>query len=716
MNAGPKNFEGVIPILVSPFLDDGSLDLDSLERVVGFMADLGVDGVTVLGILGEANRMVDADREAIIKSAVKAAGGMPVVVGTSHSGTMACLELCKMAQGLGASAVMITPQKEPVPNPERIVELYRTVGGGMDLPIILQDHPASTNVHMPVPLMLRIMEEVPTIACVKEEAVPSPQKLTALFEGMTGRKVPVLVGLGALYGLFDLERGAAGFNTGFAFPEVLMALVRAARAGDWNRVRGLYTRFFAAHRVRAAARPGRAQGDIPPARANRPQPGPPPRRHHRSKNLGAVAKAHRAYPARSRHHPADKTIARAPHGPPVCQTEQKIKMTSSQEHSLHGWLSAVRRDFHSHPETAFEEHRTTARIKEILTGLGVELGPLPGLETGALGIIRCERPGPVLAIRADIDALAMVEESGANYASKTKGRMHGCGHDGHAAILLGVAKAFVESGLKNKLCGELRLVFQPAEEQVAGAERMIKAGCLENPRVDRILALHLNPGLEAGFAGFHGERSHAAGDILTVEIIGKGAHGAQPHKSADPVVAAGHFITAIQSVVSRSLDPQKAGVVTIGSLQAGDAANVIPRRAVMKGTVRTFDPEVRERIARRLDDIAEGVGKAFEAEIKLDLKPVVPVCRNDLEVEDSLKAAASEALGPDRLVDLTPTMGSEDFGHYSRVVPGAMFNLGCGDKKNGIVHSLHSPFFDMDERCLPMGVEIFMAAAKKYLA
>ena len=386
------------------------------------------------------------------------------------------------------------------------------------------------------------------------------------------------------------------------------------------------------------------------------------------------------------------------------------------KHPLHDWLSAVRRDFHSHPETAFEEHRTTTRIKETLSELGVEQRSLPGLETGALGIIACKNPGPVLAIRADIDALAMTEESGAEYASQTPGRMHGCGHDGHAAILLGVAKAFVESGLKDKLSGQLRLVFQPAEEQVAGAERMIKAGCLENPRVDRIIALHLNPLLETGVAGFHGEKSHAAGDILTVEIVGKGAHGAQPHKSADPVVAAGHFITAVQSVVSRSLNPQEAGVVTIGSLHAGDAANVIPQRAVMKGTVRHFEPAVRERIAERMKQIASGIGAAFEAEIKLDLTPVVPVCRNDVAVEDFVKEAAAEVLGQDHLAQLTPTMGSEDFGHYTRAVPGAMFNLGCGNKEKGIVHSLHSPHFDMDESCLPLGVEIFLAAAKKYLA
>ena len=391
-------------------------------------------------------------------------------------------------------------------------------------------------------------------------------------------------------------------------------------------------------------------------------------------------------------------------------------MTSKPEHPLSGWLSQVRRDFHSHPETAFEESRTTTRIKEILGGLGVELRSLPGLDTGALGIISCKKPGPVLAIRADIDALAMTEESGADYASRTQGRMHGCGHDGHTAILLGVAKAFVESGMKDELSGELRLVFQPAEEQVAGAERMIMAGCLENPRVDRIIALHLNPLLETGVAGFHGERSHAAGDILTVEIVGKGAHGAQPHKSADPVVAAGHFITAVQSVVSRALNPQQAGVVTIGSLHTGDAANVIPQRAVLKGTVRHFEPEVRERIAKRLEDIAKGIGTAFEAEIKLDMTPVVPVCRNDLAVEEFLKEVASMVLGPDKLADLTPTMGSEDFGHYTRAVPGAMFNLGCGNKEKGIIHSLHSPHFDMDENCLSLGVEIFLAAAKKYLA
>ncbi len=238
------SFRGVYPILATPFHDDEAPDLEALDRMVRFMQRLGVHGVTVLGVLGEANRMLDREREAVVRTAVAATGGeLPVIVGTSHSGTQAALGLSQMAQQLGAAAVMVTPQAEAVPSDERVFEYYRTIAEGISIPIVAQDHPASTAVHMGVPLLLRLLQEIPRIAALKEEALPTAPKIRALTGGMQ-RKVPVLTGLGALYGQFDLEAGSDGFNTGFAFPEVLMGMVRAAQAGDWARVHSLYTRFL----------------------------------------------------------------------------------------------------------------------------------------------------------------------------------------------------------------------------------------------------------------------------------------------------------------------------------------------------------------------------------------------------------------------------------------------------------------------------------------
>ena len=237
-------FEGVVPILATPFHDDEAVDLDSWKRLVDFMVGVGVNGVTILGVLGESNRLRDEERASLIEAALAVTKGrIPVVVGTSHTGTRVTREYSRQAQDLGADAVMVTPAKEPVPNDDRIVELYQKVADGLTIPIVLQDHPASTDVHMSVALMLRLLKTVPGIGCVKEEAVPTPPKIRQLREGLAERRVPILTGLGALYAPFDLEAGSEGFNTGFAFPEVLMVLVKAARAGDWRRVHEVYAWF-----------------------------------------------------------------------------------------------------------------------------------------------------------------------------------------------------------------------------------------------------------------------------------------------------------------------------------------------------------------------------------------------------------------------------------------------------------------------------------------
>jgi 4-hydroxy-tetrahydrodipicolinate synthase len=238
------NFTGVIPILATPFHEDESFDAQSMNGLVQLMKRIGVDGVTVLGVLGEANRLGDSEREQVIRAAVSAADGLPVVAGASASGNRAACDLARMAESAGASAIMITPHAEPVPSDERVFRYFAAITEATSLPVVLQDHPASSGVHMSAALMLRIVNELPTISCIKEESLPTPPKIRALIAGMTDRRIPILTGLGALYGLFDLEAGSDGFNTGFAFPEVLMAMVAAAREKNRDRVREIYTRFL----------------------------------------------------------------------------------------------------------------------------------------------------------------------------------------------------------------------------------------------------------------------------------------------------------------------------------------------------------------------------------------------------------------------------------------------------------------------------------------
>jgi 4-hydroxy-tetrahydrodipicolinate synthase len=237
------HYTGVIPILATPFHEDESLDLDSLARLIQFNAAAGVDGVTVLGLLGESNRLTDADRERLIVTAVQAAKGLPVIVGTSHTGTAATIDLSQQAVNLGATGVMITPSQQPVPSDKAVFDYFQRITAKFRAPVVLQDHPAISQVQMPVDLILRLVKEIPSITCIKAEAVPSPQKIGALKKGME-RKVSVLTGLGALYGLFDLERGSDGFNTGFAFPEVLLAIVKRFKAGDPESARRIFTRYL----------------------------------------------------------------------------------------------------------------------------------------------------------------------------------------------------------------------------------------------------------------------------------------------------------------------------------------------------------------------------------------------------------------------------------------------------------------------------------------
>ena len=305
----PISFQGIYPILATPFREDETIDLESFDRLIRFMAQIGVEGVTILGVLGESNRLLDREREELIKTAVNAAGDMPVIVGTSYSGTFAALALSQMAEALGADGVMVTPQAEPVPNEDRIFEYYRTIAEGIGIPMVLQDHPASTGVHMSVALISRAVAEIPRIACIKEEATPTPPKIRALRQSMKTRSVPVLTGLGALYGEFDLEAGlqwlqhrlrVPGGSAGDGPGEQFRRLCPIARA-----VHPLPS----AHCVRATARRCGTQGNSENAGAHRFEQSPAPRCRPAARRRRATAVAAGACAPGRRHHKAANPLS-----------------------------------------------------------------------------------------------------------------------------------------------------------------------------------------------------------------------------------------------------------------------------------------------------------------------------------------------------------------------------------------------------------------------
>ena len=384
-------------------------------------------------------------------------------------------------------------------------------------------------------------------------------------------------------------------------------------------------------------------------------------------------------------------------------------------HPLFTWLQEIRRDIHMHPETAMQEKRTTDLVRRELLGLGLPLQELPGLKSGLAAMLEGNGEGPTLAIRADMDALALDELNEKPYRSQNPGAMHACGHDAHTAILLGVAKAAAESGLMKKLPGRVKLIFQPAEENLTGAKAMIKAGVLENPAPDMILTLHMDADSEVGQANLYKGVSHAASDRFLITVQGKGGHAGAPHKACDPVIAACHIVLALQSIVSRNLDPLDSGVISIGIIQAGSAPNIIPDQAVIRGSIRSFTVADRELIFRRIGEIAENVGRGLGVEGKAEIFPGVIPCVNDPAAARVLYKAASEICGEENVNWNKPRTGSEDFALFAQKVPGAVVRLGCRNEAEGIKYPAHSPWFDLDERAMPLGVELFLSAIGDYL-
>jgi amidohydrolase len=380
--------------------------------------------------------------------------------------------------------------------------------------------------------------------------------------------------------------------------------------------------------------------------------------------------------------------------------------------ALQDELVALRRDLHAHPELGFQERRTARLVAEHLraAGLVVQEG-LAG--TGVLGRLNGAQAGRTVWLRFDMDALPVTEETGAPYASLNPGVMHACAHDGHVAIGLTLAKLLARH--RGALRGSVVFAFQPAEEGQGGAARLIADGALE-PRPDLALVLHLWNPLPLGQAAISPGPVMAAADLVRILVRGKGGHGALPHQTVDPIVAAAQIVTALQTVVSRNVDPLETAVLTMGTIHGGTAFNVIADQVELTGTVRTFSAAVREQVLQRLAAIAQGTAAALGATAEVAIKPISPAVVNDPAATRLVHEATAAILGEANVLDTYQTMGSEDAALFLQAVPGCYFFLGSANPARGLAEPHHSPRFDFDEAALPLGVALLAEAVARYLA
>ncbi len=366
---------------------------------------------------------------------------------------------------------------------------------------------------------------------------------------------------------------------------------------------------------------------------------------------------------------------------------------------------ALRHEFHASPELAFREKATSLRIADLLARWGWRVERLT--ETGVIATLE-NGPGRSLGIRADIDALPIAEATGLPFASRVPGLMHACGHDGHTTILLAAAEHLART---RNFTGTLRLIFQPAEEIGAGARALIDAGLFERFPVDAIFGLHNWPGLPAGQFGFVEGPAMAAVDKIDVRVRGKGGHGAEPHLAIDPIVATSHAIAALQSVVSRNIDPREMAVVTVGSIHGGEASNVIPAEVELKLTLRSYAPEVRARLRDRIPDLFRNVVAGFGAEAQVDYHEGFPAVINSVAETRLIRAIAVGTLGPDAVAEgFRPRTASEDFAFYLHHRPGSFVFAGNGDSA-----ALHSPEYRFNDDIIAPAATLWVALAERFL-
>ncbi len=371
-----------------------------------------------------------------------------------------------------------------------------------------------------------------------------------------------------------------------------------------------------------------------------------------------------------------------------------------------------RRSLHQRPELGFREHLTANFIAQKLTEWGIE--HQTGIaKTGVVAIVRGRRPGPVLGIRADMDALPIQEENEVEYRSQHDGQMHACGHDGHVAIALGTA--YYLSQHPDSFVGTVKFIFQPAEEGPGGAKPMIEAGVLQDPAVDAMIGLHLWNNLPLGMVGVRAGALMAAVELFDCVIHGVGGHGAMPHQTVDPIVVGAQIVNALQTIVSRNLDPIQSGVVTVGRFHAGTARNVIADTAELSGTVRYFNPDLVNFFHRRFEAIVAGICQSHGATYQLDYRKLYPPVINDGAIAHLVRSVAEEIVEtPIGVVPECQTMGGEDMSFFLQEVPGCYFFLGSANPDRGLAYPHHHPRFDFDETALGFGVEMFVRCVEKF--
>ncbi|MBK6325339.1 MAG: amidohydrolase [Chloroflexi bacterium] len=378
---------------------------------------------------------------------------------------------------------------------------------------------------------------------------------------------------------------------------------------------------------------------------------------------------------------------------------------------LFGYMVEQRRDFHRHPELGFQETRTSGIVAETLQALGLEVQRGVG-QTGVVALLEGASPGPTLLVRFDMDALPIQEENLHDYASQNPGVMHACGHDGHTTMGLALAKILTQH--QADIAGTIKFMFQPAEEGLGGAFAMIADGVLQNPRPDVALAMHLWTPEEFGKVRVVEGPCMASSSVFTLTVQGHGGHGAAPHLAVDPILAAAQIVSALQSIVSRNINPQDSVVVSIGQFSAGTTFNVIPDRAILKGTVRSYDNDLHRTIYRRILEMAHNMAIAFRCEATMETIAIVAAVNNAPEPTAVVRLAAEQTMGAANIVEHR-TMASEDMGYILEEVPGCYFFIGARNQEKGFTFPHHHPRFDFDERAMVDGVAVMGQAIANYL-
>ncbi|MBY0219082.1 M20 family metallopeptidase [Paenibacillus illinoisensis] len=376
-------------------------------------------------------------------------------------------------------------------------------------------------------------------------------------------------------------------------------------------------------------------------------------------------------------------------------------------------LTNWRRDFHRHPEIGYEEVRTSGIVAAHLESLGLEVARHVG-RTGVVGLLRGETDGPTIALRADMDALPIRDQKSAEYRSQVEGKAHLCGHDAHTTILMGAAELL--TGLGRPKSGNIKFVFQPAEEGLAGARAMIQDGVLENPKVDAIAGLHVTPGQDRGTVGVSKGVAFASADRLVIRVFGKGGHAARPHEGIDAIAVSAQVITALQNIASRLVDPLEPVVVTIGKITGGYMGTAIAPEVEMIGTVRTLSPTLRERMPALIEQVVRGVCASFGAGHEVVYGDGYPVVVNDHTMVDLLTETVDGLEWAKGWSSIPPSTGGEDFAFYCEQIPGVFFRLGSGNEDERTRYPLHHPMFDLDETAMPYGVGMLSSIALEFLA